>query len=373
MTADLAGEFQSVDAASNFEAFSSCLTLIDSLPFFAECKRQSYDLLGATPGRRILEVGCGLGDDAASLARLVAPGGSVVAIDGSQTMITAARERHCDLVGLSFDVADAAQLPFDNASFDACRIDRVLQHIADPVPAVREMVRVLRPGGVLVAYDNDWETLTVDGVDRELTRAVLNAWCDRFPSGWIGRRLVPLFLQAGLRDVVTYPKTLVLRELGVADQIFSLLSTAERLAKTGVISRSDADHWSDALRTADAEQRFFTSYTGFLVSGTRRGGAGPPSSHFRNRPTGRDAQVAARSSCILQTPRGRASSGSSMKRDVMYGHRHLCDFTCASHAAHRPDERASAKSERRAEFAQSQTTSMVRPAGKKDRPSTTCS
>src|SRR5262249_36009421 len=39
---------------------------------------------------------------------------------------------------------------------------RVLQHIADPVPAVREMARVLCPGGELVAYDNDWETLTVD-------------------------------------------------------------------------------------------------------------------------------------------------------------------------------------------------------------------
>ena len=213
MTDDLAGEFQRVDAASDFAVFSNCLTLIDSLPFFAECKRESYDLLGATPGSRILEVGCGLGDDAVSLARLVAPGGSVVAIDGSQAMIAAARERHGDVVGLSFDVADAAQLPFDDASFDACRVDRVLQHIADPASAVREMVRVLRPGGVLVAYDNDWETLTVDSADRKLTRTVLNAWCDRFPSGWIGRRLVPLFLQAGLRDVVTHPKTLVLREL----------------------------------------------------------------------------------------------------------------------------------------------------------------
>jgi ubiquinone/menaquinone biosynthesis C-methylase UbiE len=193
MTDDLASGFQSVDRVSDFALFSSCLTLIDSLPFFAECKRESYDLLGAVPGRRILEVGCGLGDDAASLAKLVAPGGSVVAIDGSQTMIETARGRHGDVAGLSFDVADAAHLPFDDASFDACRIDRVLQHLADPASAILEMVRVIRPGGVLVAYDNDWE----------------------------------------------------------------------------VISRNDADRWSDELRTADAEGRFFTSYTGFLVSGTR--------------------------------------------------------------------------------------------------------
>ena len=69
MTDDLAGGFQSVDAATDFAVFSSYLTLIDSLPFFAECKRASYDLVGAAPGRRILEVGCGLGDDAASLAQ----------------------------------------------------------------------------------------------------------------------------------------------------------------------------------------------------------------------------------------------------------------------------------------------------------------
>jgi ubiquinone/menaquinone biosynthesis C-methylase UbiE len=273
MTDDLAGGFQSVDAASDFAVFSSCLTLIDSIPFFAECKRESYGLLGAMPGRRILEVGCGLGDDAASLARLVAPGGSVVAVDGSKAMITAARARHGDVVGLSFEAGDAAQLQFADASFNACRVDRVLQHIADPAQAIREMVRVIRPGGVLVAYDNDWETLTVDFVDRELTRTVLNAWCDRFPSGWIGRRLVPLFLQAGLRDVVTYPKTLILRDLRVADRIYGLFSTAERLVEARLISRSDAERWSDGLRAADAEGRFFTSYTGFLVSGTRPDGA----------------------------------------------------------------------------------------------------
>ncbi len=165
-------------------------------------------------------------------------------------------------------------MPFDDESFDACRVDRVLQHIADPAPVIREMARVLRPGGVLVAYDNDWETLTVDSPDRVMTRTVLNAWCDRFPSGWIGRRLVPLFLQAGLRDVVAYPKTLVLRELDVADRLYCFFATVGRLAESGIVGREGARRWTDGLRAADADGRFFSSYTGFLVRGTRAQGVG---------------------------------------------------------------------------------------------------
>ena len=275
MNDDLASGFQDVDRAADFALFSSCLTLVESIPFFAECKRESYDLLGAAPGRRILDVGCGLGDDAAALAKLVTPGGTVVGVDSSRAMIEAARTRYSGVEGLTFEVADAAATPFDGASFDACRVDRVLQHIADPAPAVREMTRVLRPGGVLVAYDNDWETLTVDSPDRVLTRTVLNAWCDRFPSGWIGRRLVPLFLQAGLREVVASPQTLVLRELAVADRLYCFFATAGRLAEAGVVGREDAGRWSDGLHAADGEGRFFSSYTGFLVRGTRPGGVGP--------------------------------------------------------------------------------------------------
>ena len=276
MTHDIvASDFKDVDSAGDFAAFSSCLELIDSLPFFVECKRESYRLLGAAPGRRILDVGCGLGADAAAMASLAATGGAVVGVDGSQAMIQEARRQHGGVEGLSFEVADAAHLPFEDASFDACRIDRVLQHIADPAPVIREMARVLRPEGVLVAYDNDWETLTLDSADRVLTRIILNAWCDRFPSGWIGRQLVPLFLQAGLRDVVASPRTLVLRELDVADRIFCFMATIARLADTGVVGRNDAERWSHELRGADVAGRFFTSYTGFLVRGTRSASVDP--------------------------------------------------------------------------------------------------
>ena len=150
-----------------------------------------------------------------------------------------------------------------------------MQHVADPGPVIREMARVLRPGGVLVAYDNDWETLTVDAADRTLMRTVLNAWCDRFPSGWIGRRLVPLFRRAGLRDVDAIPKGLVLRELDVADRLYCFFATVGRLAEAGVVGGEEAARWSEGLRAADRDGLFFSSLTGFLVRGTRPEDVGP--------------------------------------------------------------------------------------------------
>ncbi len=258
---DLASGFRSVDRASDFGVFSSCLTLVASLPFFAEIKHECDHVLGAGPGRRILDVGCGLGDDSASMAKR---GATVVGVDSSASMVEAARARHGQVEGLSFEVADGAALPFDGGSFDAGRIDRVLQHIADPAPVIREMARVLKPGGALVAYDNDWETLTVDHPDRALTRTILNAWCDRFPRGWIGRQMVPMFLDAGLVEVEASPRTLILRDLETADRLYCFFATAE-----GALPPDDAARWSDALRQSAARGRFFSSYTGFLVRGVK--------------------------------------------------------------------------------------------------------
>jgi hypothetical protein len=83
--------------------------------------------------------------------------------------------------------------------------------------------------------------------------------------------MVALFLEAGLDGVEAHPKTLVSSDLDVADRVFSFFATADGLVDAGTISRDDADHWTAELRSADSAGRFFTSYTGFLVSGTRPG------------------------------------------------------------------------------------------------------
>jgi len=100
-------------------------------------KRRSYELLAIGPGQSVLDVGAGAGDDLRALAELVSPGGRVVGVDSSPASPEVL-------------LADACALPFDDDTFDACRCDRTLQHVGDPQRALAEMVRVTRPGGVVL-------------------------------------------------------------------------------------------------------------------------------------------------------------------------------------------------------------------------------
>jgi len=151
--------FTDVDHAQYTNAYFDCLTLLDSLPYYREYKTNSYELLDLRPGMRVLEAGCGLGDDAFRIAERIIPGGKVIGLDASSAMIEKASRRALTAqLPVEFQTGDVKGLPFPDNSFARCRIDRVLQHIREPQEAIAELVRVLEPGGLILAYDNDWGT-----------------------------------------------------------------------------------------------------------------------------------------------------------------------------------------------------------------------
>jgi ubiquinone/menaquinone biosynthesis C-methylase UbiE len=166
-------------------------------------KRKSIDMLRLEPGAEVLDVGCGLGRDAEAILKIVGSAGRVVGIDASQELITAAIKRTGALTPRpEFRVGDALALAFSDDTFDACRIDRVLQHLQSPTRAIAEMTRVTRPGGRISALDADWHTLVVAGGDIAVAQAVSRQFAFVHSSrGDIGRRLVQLVMDAGCDDV----------------------------------------------------------------------------------------------------------------------------------------------------------------------------
>ena len=268
----LSSGFADVDHSDDSSLFSSCLTTLNSLPYFQDYKRKSFGLMNVREGSRVLEVGCGLGFDAIALARIVGESGRVVAVDSSRTMLQEARARaRAESLGLCIDflLADAGSLEHADETFDCARIDRTLQHIPEPKRVLREMARVTKRGGRILAYEPDWGTFTIGSANRETTRKIANFWCDTFKSGWIGRYLYSYFREVGLDDVQVYPSTLAITDLVLAEKVFDIFNNAEKAVNQGLLSSSEALDWRKELQEEDRKGSFFCSYTGFLAYGRK--------------------------------------------------------------------------------------------------------
>ena len=165
----------------------------------------AYLLPSLRAGLDLLDVGCGPGTITVDLAALVAPG-RVLGIDVTDAPLAEARGL-AERTGASvvFEVGDVYALAEDDDSFDVVHAHQVLQHLTDPVAALREMARVCRPGGVVAVRDVDYGAFVTFPADEGLDR-----WLDLYhrvarrngaePDA--GRRLLSWAHAAGLRDVV---------------------------------------------------------------------------------------------------------------------------------------------------------------------------
>ncbi len=166
----------------------------------------AYLLPHLASGQRLLDVGSGPGTITADLATLVAPG-EVVALEVNEE---AAAITRAGAPGVDVRVGDVHALPFGDGEFDVVHAHQVLQHVADPVAALREMARVARPGGVVAARDSDYATFAwwprLPELDRwlELYSAAARANGGEPDAG---RRLLSWAHAAGLTEVIASSST----------------------------------------------------------------------------------------------------------------------------------------------------------------------
>jgi SAM-dependent methyltransferase len=150
-------------------------------------------------GMRVLDVGCGPGSITAGLADVVAPA-PVIGIDIQPALIARAQAAAHGRANLRFEVADLHRLPFVDASFDAVFANGVLMHLSEPMRALAEMQRVLRPGGIVGVRDPDFATALHAPLTEVLERwLTLRARVRRFNGGdpCCGRHYRRWLLEAG--------------------------------------------------------------------------------------------------------------------------------------------------------------------------------
>ena len=245
----LAVEFRDVDSAAP-DKILKCLDTLQTMEAGRAYKARALEHLGLGPTSVALDVACGLGDD---VARMKARCARAVGIDRSHNLIAAARSRHAD-AGCEFEVADAGALPFPEHTFDAVRVDRSLQHIADPGRVVQEMARVTRRGGVVLCAEPDWGTYLLGGRHSALTERIQHDWVRSFQNPWVGRELSSLLADAGVGDRRQEALWLPTQGFAEADLLFEIGANARRLAT----EFPEAPAWLESYRAGEA-------YAGVLI------------------------------------------------------------------------------------------------------------
>jgi demethylmenaquinone methyltransferase/2-methoxy-6-polyprenyl-1,4-benzoquinol methylase len=153
-------------------------------------RERTVDRVEPLAGARALDVCCGTGDLALALGRRIGPEGSVIGCDFSEPMLDLAREKaERRDAPVRFEWADALELPYDSERFDAVTVGFGVRNLADLDRGLREMTRVLAPGGRLVI-------LEITQPRRPPLSTFYSLWFDR---------IVPVLgTLAGDRDAYTY-------------------------------------------------------------------------------------------------------------------------------------------------------------------------
>jgi SAM-dependent methyltransferase len=130
-----------------------------------------YLLPHLSPGQRLLDIGCGPGTITVDLARRIAPG-EVLGLDVAEEVVAQAEAHRCDegVENVRFATGDVYALDVPDASFDVVHAHQVLQHLTEPVRALQELRRVLKPGGLLAVRDSDYGAFTWAPADAGLDR-----------------------------------------------------------------------------------------------------------------------------------------------------------------------------------------------------------
>jgi ubiquinone/menaquinone biosynthesis C-methylase UbiE len=233
------------------------------------------------PGSRVLEAGCGVGAQTVALARN-SPDSVITSVDISKSSVAQAKKSVAEagITNVHFQQADIFDLHFEPDSFDHIFVCFVLEHLSDPVQALRALKKVLKKGGTITVIEGDHGSAYFHP-DSEAAREAIQCQVQlqRRAGGnaMMGRELYPLLCQAGYSSVRVSPRMVYADgskpELveGFTKKTFTAMieGVRESAIKAGLLEEEAFEKGiRDLYRTAEPDGVF--CYTFFKAIGYKR-------------------------------------------------------------------------------------------------------
>jgi ubiquinone/menaquinone biosynthesis C-methylase UbiE len=263
------GSFRAAHVADqNIERQAFVLDQMAVRPAVLTLKEWALEQLAPAEGETAVDVGSGTGEDVLAFA---AYGARAIGVEPSPGLRTESARRAADGQAeggaqgyVEFVDGQAEALPFGDGSVDVLRCERVLQHIEDPVAAVTEMARVLRPGGRIVLIDTDWGTSVIHPVDPDVLQRMFAYFRGETANPYSGRRLRGLLAEAGLEIAGETAATWIEPQEGATTGFLGMMPGAA--ARAGVITDAEAEAFAKTLGDAAERGAFHMSLTMYAVS-----------------------------------------------------------------------------------------------------------
>jgi ubiquinone/menaquinone biosynthesis C-methylase UbiE len=262
--------FADVDGSDDPASFIDLLNKAHQRRDRATLSEYCLHILNPKRGDYVLDAACGIGHETEKLARKVGKTGMPIGIDCSGTMINEAARRARGLKRPPcFCLSDLNHLNFLDNTFDGCLAISTLSHVAHPQKVVKELIRVLKPGGRLVMAEADWDTLEIYAGGSAAGTLVTKLIRQSFVHSGMGHKLPILLFEAGFTDIGVSTGTTTIYDYKSANELWRVHPILECAISKRLITRRQMCQLLLTMETASVEGRFFATATGLSVTGTK--------------------------------------------------------------------------------------------------------
>ncbi|MGB5895868.1 MAG: methyltransferase domain-containing protein [Ignavibacteriaceae bacterium] len=254
------------------EAWGQRLVKIYSTSDVVKQRKIILSALNLQSNERILDIGSGPGLLVEDMATIIGSNGLICGIDISKDMITLSQKRCSHLPQVELREGDATSLPYDNEEFDVAVSTQVYEYIEDIQLCLKELYRVLKPGGRALILCTDWDTLLWNTGDRKRMRRILTTFESHCADPRLPRTIAPKLQEVGFdltkHDVYTmlnpkYDENTYSH--GIIDLIASYVSGKNDITEV------ETKAWVDELREKGRVGTYFFSISRYIFSVSKSG------------------------------------------------------------------------------------------------------